>query len=883
MSEQHSDDDGAGAPPGLPGETVALLSAVLSNAPFGFALVDNDFRYVHINEALAAANGLPPEAHYGLRPNDISPGLEAMVGPVLRSVLETGHSVVDQEFSATAPGTGLQHEWLFSAYPVKAADGSPIGVAVAVVDVTDRVRNLQRLESQARQQAAVVDIGMRALRGERVRDLVRYALAMVRENLGADRVTLVRREQDKPHYVLEASDPEDPSVGDLAILPGDGTITGQTLALDRPIISSDVANETSFATTPTAGGMPVQSAATVLIPAGDVPFGVLAVFASERREFTDDEVGFIQAVANVVGTAVERRRTERDLETSNRRLRMAQEAGRMGVWEWDLRTGAIVWSEALEHLYGLPTGGFAGDLAAFRQQVHPDDLERVEASVQDARDTGGYEVEHRILRADNGEVRWIVARGDVIRDDAGTAIRMVGINVDITERKVVEEERYNLLRAEQAARAAAERSRERLTFLSEATGVLSASLDYHETLQSVTRLAVPEYATICIIDLLETGRLNTVAVAHADRGAEQLVWRLRQQYPAASAPDDPTRETLRYAQPLLLADMPEEVLQSMAVDETHLALLHELDIRSGIIVPLIARGRVLGTLSLLRTGDTEPFEGADDQTLVMELGRRAALAIDNARLYAEAGRTGERFRRMAETLQASLLPPTLPSVPGVDIAATYRAAAVGTTVGGDFYDVFPLTDRGWGLVIGDVQGKGTEAATVTGIARHTIRTAAMRRGPRGSLETLNEALLYGEEHADRFCTVLYGQLETGEGGIHIEFASGGHPPALCRRADGSVELVGGGGTLLGVLEDLSLNVSEVGLQPGDALVLYTDGVIEARGSHGEFGETRLVDVVAGTDVGAAAAVNAAIERAVTEFSGGRFRDDIAILTLYATG
>ncbi|MBW3608565.1 MAG: PAS domain-containing protein, partial [Actinobacteria bacterium] len=214
-------------------------------------------------------------------------------------------------------------------------------------------------------------------------------------------------------------------------------------------------------------------------------------------------------------------------------------------------------------------------------------VERVEEAVNQARSTGGYELEHRIVRADTGELRWIVARGDVIRDESGRPIRLVGINVDITERKVVEEERFSLLRAEQAARAEAERSRERLTFLSEATGVLSASLDYNETLQSVTRLAVPEYADICIVDLLEVGRLNAVAVAHADPSAEQLVRTIRRRFLAATAPDDPTRETLRYAQPLMFSDMPTEVLASMAVDDEHLALLQQLDVTSGIIVPLL--------------------------------------------------------------------------------------------------------------------------------------------------------------------------------------------------------------------------------------------------------------------------------------------------------
>lgn len=865
----------------LPEDVLSLLSAVLSNAPFGFALVDTDLRYLHVNEALAAVNGLPADQHRGLHPRDISPALDDLVGPMIRQVLDTGDPVVGLRLTLPSPADG-DHDWLFSAYRVATQD-SVVGVAAAVVDVTDQTRTLARLEALTRQQAAVVEVGMAALRGEPVRKVAAAALTTIRAVLEVDRVALLRSERGGAEFVLEAVEPANPQLLEAVVVrPGDRTMAGETLSTDAPIVSSDVASDDRFDTVAIAGDMTVRSAMAVLVPGHDGPFGVLGIYHAARRDINDDEVRFVQAIGNVIGTAVERRRTERALETSDKRLRMAQEAGRMGVWEWDLRSGTIVWSEALELLWGLLPGTFGGDLESFRRQVHAEDIERVEAALQHALEVGGYELEHRIIRADTNEVRWIVARGDTIRDEAGEPVRMVGINIDITERKLVEEERLSLLHAEQTARAAAERSREQLTFLSEATGALSASLDYRETLQAVTRLAVPEYADLCIVDLLEAGRLATVAVAHADRAVEQQVWELRRRYPAATAPDDPTHETMRYAQPLVFTDMPEDVLAAMAVDAEHLKLLNRLDVRSGIIVPLIARGRVLGTLALLRTSGRDPFDTADDQTMVTELGRRAALAIDNSRLFAEAERTGERFRRMAETLQASLLPPHLPAVPGVDVAATYRAAAAGTTVGGDFYDVFPLTDRGWGVVIGDVQGKGTEAATVTGIARHTIRTAAMRRNPAGSLHMLNEALLTAEEHGGRFCTVLYGQLECEEGILTIDFASGGHPPAVLRRASGHCETVGGGGTLMGVVDNITLATQHVELAEGDALLLYTDGVPDVRGPEGEFGEQRLIDVVCSSQAITAEELITDVERAVTRFCGGRFRDDIAMVVLRAS-
>ena len=838
-------------------KTLALLNAVLRNAPFGFAVLDTDLRYLHINDLLAQVNGRTPAEHQGLRPADISPALDEMVTPYLEQVRATMEPIVGLELSAAPPGQSDELHWTFSCYPVVAEEGLLLGLAVAVVDVTERRRSHDRLQRQAQQQAAIVELGLAALRGASLSVLLEESLQMVRSILGVEQAAVLRAERSGTRYVLDAVDPPRPeALGSVTVTAGDRTQAGQTLAAGAPIVMLDRASEDRFDEIPGAVGLDVHSSVTAPIPTSQGPFGVLGAYCSGPWDVSDDDVRFVQGVATVVGTAVDRRRTERELKGSTTRLRLAQEAARMGVWEWDMRSGRIVWSEALEHLYGLPTGGFDGSMAAFEQLVHPDDLPLVRRTLEAAVAGAPYEVEHRIRRADTGQVQWVVARGEVVSDDRGQLARMVGINIDITDRKRDEEERVALLRAEQAARSSAERARERLTLLAEATATLSGSLDYHETLGNLTRLIVPQYADICLVDLAEAGRLRTVAVAHREPGSEPLLWQLRSQYPAAD----------------------EDLGAAAALDERHHEMLQQLEARSSIVVPLTARGRVLGAMSLLRTGNRDPFDPTDDRALITELGRRAALAIDNARLFSEVTRTGQRFRRMAETLQESLLPPNLPDVPGVDLAATYRAAAAGTTVGGDFYDVFPLAER-WGLVIGDVQGKGTEAAALTAIARHTLRTAGIRNDPATALATLNEVLLRSEEHAGRFCTVLYAELEPTRAGARLQLASGGHPPALLRRArTGTVETAGGAGTLMGVVPDADLNVVPVDLEPGDVLVFYTDGVTEARGPGGEFGEAGLAAALAPQAATAAGYVDA-ITDAVTEHSGGQFRDDIAMLVL----
>jgi serine phosphatase RsbU (regulator of sigma subunit) len=195
--------------------------------------------------------------------------------------------------------------------------------------------------------------------------------------------------------------------------------------------------------------------------------------------------------------------------------------------------------------------------------------------------------------------------------------------------------------------------------------------------------------------------------------------------------------------------------------------------------------------------------------------------VDNARLYRERS-------YIARTLQESLLPPHLPELPGLDVAARFRAAGQGFEVGGDFYDLFEASEGRWAVVIGDVCGKGAEAAAITALARYTLRAAAMREeNPVGVLDVLNQAIL--RQRTDRrFCTVLYAYLTPGDGGLGVDFASGGHPLPIVVKANGDAHEVGAPGTVIGIAQDPDLDRESVELRPGDALVLYTDGVTDAR-------------------------------------------------------
>jgi serine phosphatase RsbU (regulator of sigma subunit) len=255
-------------------------------------------------------------------------------------------------------------------------------------------------------------------------------------------------------------------------------------------------------------------------------------------------------------------------------------------------------------------------------------------------------------------------------------------------------------------------------------------------------------------------------------------------------------------------------------DADRRAMLRELGLRSVMVVPLRAREQSIGSITLASGGSGRAY-GDEDLELAQELARRAALALDNARLYEERS-------HIARTLQRSLLPRNLPEIPGVEVAAFYQPAGVTQTeVGGDFYDVSEAGDHAWSVVVGDVCGKGVEAAALTGMARHTLRVSVLREpSPSGALRELNRVML--GEGSDRFCTVALGRLERSYAGVRLTVACGGHPPPLVVRSDGGVAPVGAPGSLLGVFEHISVEDVVVELEPGDQAVFFTDGLIDAR-------------------------------------------------------
>jgi serine phosphatase RsbU (regulator of sigma subunit) len=284
---------------------------------------------------------------------------------------------------------------------------------------------------------------------------------------------------------------------------------------------------------------------------------------------------------------------------------------------------------------------------------------------------------------------------------------------------------------------------------------------------------------------------------------------------------------------------------------------------------MVARdGSELGAIEVTR--GTVSFTPAEELALG-DLARLAALAIENVRLE-------ERERQIARTLQASLLPARLPAIAGLEAAARYIAGGEGTLVGGDMYDLFPVGDE-WAFVVGDVCGKGAEAAALTAMVRYTLRAEAAHHDSPGDVLGLTNGAILRQFDDGRFCTVLYGRARVGDGRTQLALASGGHPPPLVLRATGSVETLPCSGPLLGVVRSVRHADVAADLGPGDALVCFTDGVTEGRGPAGMFGDVLLRETLLGSAGKTADAIAERLVSAALAFQGGRTQDDLALLVL----
>lgn len=457
----------------------------------------------------------------------------------------------------------------------------------------------------------------------------------------------------------------------------------------------------------------------------------------------------------------------------------------------------------------------------------------------------------RVVHRATGELSWSLLKSSPLRDDDGTLAGAITVNEDVTAVKMAEV---------------------RTRVLADSGRILASSLDYLQTLRSIAEIAVPALADFCGVDLADDlGRLVCVAAAHRDSEQESIAERLRDLDPDPRDSETLAARVMRTGTSELLSDVTESDLNAAARDESHLAVLREMGVRSLMIVPMGVPARSIGvmTLGTVRSG---PRLRPDDVELAEQLARRAAVAVENARLQT-------KLMSIAETVQRSLLPRPLPDIPGYEAASLYKPAEteLRVDVGGDFYEFFQHEST-WFAIFGDVGGKGVSAASITALMRHGARVASRSEPqPAAILGRLDEAL--AQEPGNTLCTALCLCLHPD----HIVISSAGHPSAIIVSVDGELREVPTAGPLLGAFPGCDRPEEEVELRPGDLLVLYTDGVIEAPGREGRYGLDRLRTLLSEHAGSHPQALMEHLEAELKEFSLVPARDDVAAVALRTRG
>lgn len=566
-------------------------------------------------------------------------------------------------------------------------------------------------------------------------------------------------------------------------------------------------------------------------------------------------------------------------QTVRERFELALRAGRIGTWRWDIRSGLVDWDASMCELFGFAPGEFDGTYETYAARVHPEDRPIVEESIRRtvAERAPGHEMEHRALLP-NGTVRWFRAMSRLQLDAQGEPVELIGVVVDITDRHQAELERAAARDAEDLARNAVRTAQRRMEMLARVSTLIDTPLDIDLTLQQIADLAVSEMADWCVVDVRGEGGLQHAAVAHRDPAMVAKAKEIQELYP--NDPNDPQIvELLRTGEPLFVREIPPGMVEQSARDEEHLRLIRSFNLTSYLAVPLRSSGDVVGVMLLASSNGRQLDE--EDVSLAVALGRRAGSAVAKARLHT-------KLQATAKVLQQSLVPRALPHVPGLTVSAHYRSGTAGVDIGGDYYDVFRTSPNRWWAVLGDVCGKGPEAAALAGAVRYSLRAiTAETDDPAAAVTRLNEVLL-AEEWSPRFTTLVVATFESpsvdpsgadDETPLVLTLVSGGHPPALVRHPGGEVDVISCPGTLVGLLPELDLTSVQVELRRGDTLLLYTDGATEARLATGEeVGQSRLTRLLSreGADVNDLAS---RIAQELVRRAGSGLRDDLCLLTL----
>ncbi len=867
------------------------ITRLIEQASDGIFIADVNGRYTDVNSAGCLMLGYSRDEIVRKSITDLIPPTDAERLWRAKEQLLRGEIQVAEWALRRKDGTYLPVEVSAKILP----DGRWQGF---VRDITERKHAENEIRMLARLQAVVAELGQRALRADSPGKVLKEAVALVAQTLEVEYCKVLELLPDGKALLLRwGVGWQEGLVGRATVGTGTDSQAGYTLLSDQPVVVEDLRTEKRFSGPPLLHEHGVVSGMSVIIATSAGPYGVLGAHTRRRRSFTEDEVHFLLAVANVLGSMIERGLAEEALRQSEANLNRAQEVAHIGSWYLDVADNQLTWSDEVFRIFGLPKGATL-TYEAFLSAVHPDDREHVDKAWTNALRGAPYDIEHRILV--DGELRWVNEKAQVEFDTGGQALRGIGTVQDITQLKLAQD---RLVRINRANRA-----------LSKCNEALVRAVEESTLFQQICDIVVQEAGyRLCWVGRAEHDEAKSVrAIAQAGwevgyLAAVNIAWEDSERGRGPTGTCIRTRETT--------------IARHIATDP-RMALWRDEALKRGyassIAIPLFVNSEVFGALTIY-AAEPDAF-GAAEVELLTELASDLSFGITALRTRAERARAEEEIRTLnaeleqrvlartaelqaatAELQQARerefeigcriqqtlLLDPPPTGIPGLRVAALTIPTQ---RIDGDFYIFIKHREGDLDVIVGDVMGKGIPAALLGAATKaHFLKALShlMALSTSGKLPEPKEIVMLAHAQMVRqlidlesFVTLCYARLNVKK--HRLDLVDCGHTGIVQVHGEtGLSEVLHGDNLPLGVREGEIYEQVSVPCKPGDLLLFFSDGITEARNAAGElFGADRLKDYVQSHSQLPPPALVEAIRDAVFAFSQpARLADDLTSVAI----
>ncbi|MBZ5615868.1 MAG: SpoIIE family protein phosphatase [Acidobacteriia bacterium] len=860
------------------------ITRLIEQASDGIFIADLDGCYTDVNSAGCLMLGYSREEIIGKLISDLIPPADVDRLRQAKEQLLRGEPQIAEWSLLCKDGTYLPVEVSAKILP----DGRWQGF---VRDITERQRAENEIRMLARLQAAVADLGLRALRTGSSGHVLDEAVALVAQTLDVEYCKVLELLPENQALLLRSGVGwKDGLVGHATVGAGTDSQAGYTLLSDQPVIVEDLRTERRFSGPPLLHEHGVISGMSVVIATSTGPYGVLGAHTARRRTFSRDEVHFLQAAANVLGLMIGRCRTEEALRESEANLNRAQEVAHIGSWHLDVVHNRLSWSNEVFRIFGMPIGTSL-TYEAFLAAVHPDDREYVDKAWTSALRGSPYDIEHRILV--DGESRWVRERAQVEFDAGRKAVGGIGTVQDNTQLKLAQERLLQINRANRA--------------LSKCNQALIRAVEESTLLQQVCDIVVQEAGyRLCWVGRAEHDDAKSVPpIAQAGWEAGYVAG-LNITWADTKRGRGPTGTCIRTQETI--------IIKHMATDPRIAPWRAEALKRgyaSSIAIPLLINSEVFGALTIY-AAEPDAFS-AEEVELLTELASDLAFGITTLHTRAERARAEEEIRSLNAELEQRVLARTaelqaantqlenarerefeiggriqqtlLLDQPPADVPGLRIAALTIPTqrIDGDFYIFIKHREGDLDVIVGDVMGKGIPAALLGAATKaHFLKALShlMALSTTGKLPEPKDIVMLAHAEIVRqlidlesFVTLCYARIDVGE--RRFDVVDCGHTGIVhLHGRTGLSQVLHGNNLPLGVREGEIYEQVSVSCEPGDLLLFFSDGITEARNCDGEpFGTERLEECVRTNGQLAPPALVEAIRKTVVAFSGAGGLDD----------